>query len=79
MVIDENLLQNELDRTWEQLDQLPSHEKINVLQWTIVDVKRWALNDEVDDRVQGYAAMLDEAILYQITKAIDRLNSAEEQ
>ena len=78
-MIDENLLQNELSSTWEQLEMLPNNEKINVLQWIIVDVKRWALNDEVDDRVQGYAAMLDEAILYQITKAIDRLNSAEEQ
>ena len=37
--MDETLLMNELDRTWEQLDQLPTHEKINVLQWTIVDVK----------------------------------------
>ena len=78
-MIDENLLQNELSSTWEQLEMLPNNEKINVLQWIIVDVKRWALNYEVDDRVQGYAAMLDEAILYQITKAIDRLNSAEEQ
>ena len=78
-MIDENLLQNELSSTWEQLEMLPNNEKINVLQWIIVDVKRWALNDEVDDRVQGYAAMLDEAILYQITKAINRINSAEEQ
>ena len=78
-MIDENLLQNELSSTWEQLEMLPNNEKINVLQWIIVDVKRWALNDEVDDRVQGYAAMLDEAILYQITKAINRIHSAEEQ
>ena len=37
------------------------------------------MNDDVHDRVQGYAAMLDEAILYQITKAIDKISMTEEQ
>ena len=78
-MIDEESLRNDLDKTWDLLDQLPVNEQINILHWTIVDVKRWAMNDDVHDRVQGYAAMLDEAILYQITKAIDKISMTEEQ
>ena len=55
------------------LDELGKEALIQVIRWTINDVNSWANNDSVDDRVQGYAAMLEEAILYQITKELRKL------
>ena len=55
------------------LDELSNEALIQVIRWTINDVNSWANNDGVDGKVRGFAAMLEEAILYQITKELQKL------
>jgi len=55
------------------LDELSNEALIQVIRWTINDVNTWANNDGVNERVRGFAAMLEEAILYQITKELQKL------
>ena len=55
------------------LDELSNEALIQVIRWTIYDVNTWANNDGVNERVRGFAAMLEEAILYQITKELQKL------
>ena len=55
------------------LDELSNEALIQVIRWTINDVNTWANNDGVNERVRGFAAMLEEAILYQITKELQNL------
>ncbi len=56
--------------TWDELDK---EALMQVIRWTINDVNTWANNDSVDEKVRGFAAMLEEAILYQITKELQKL------
>lgn len=56
--------------TWDELDK---EALMQVIRWTINDVNSWANNDGVDGKVRGFAAMLEEAILYQITKELQKL------
>ena len=56
--------------TWDELDK---EALMQVIRWTINDVNTWANNDSVDGKVRGFAAMLEEAILYQITKELQKL------
>ena len=56
--------------TWDELDK---EALMQVIRWTINDVNSWAINDGVDGKVRGFAAMLEEAILYQITKELQKL------
>ena len=56
--------------TWDELDK---EALMQVIRWTINDVNSWANNDGVDGKVRGFAAMLEEAILYQITKELQTL------
>ena len=56
--------------TWDELDK---EALMQVIRWTINDVNSWANNDSVDGKVRGFAAMLEEAILYQITKELQKL------
>ena len=55
------------------LDELSNEALIQVIRWTINDVNTWANNDGVNESVRGFAAMLEEAILYQITKELQNL------
>ena len=55
------------------LDELGKEALIQVIRWTINDVNTWANNDGVNERVRGFAAVLEEAILYQITKELQKL------
>ena len=55
------------------LNELDKDALIQVIRWTINDVNTWANNEGVNEKVQGFAAMLEEAILYQITKELQKL------
>jgi hypothetical protein len=67
----------EIDEEYMQL--LNKDNLQTVLQWTITDLETWSSNDSVDERVQGFASMLLEAVRYQMKKQIDVLNKDEEQ
>ena len=55
----------------EYLQMLPRDSLQTVLQWTLADLENWSSNDSVDDKVQGFTAMLLEAVRYQMKKQID--------
>ena len=63
----------------EYLQMLPRDSLQTVLQWTLADLENWSSNDSVDDKVQGFTAMLLEAVRYQMKKQIDIINKGEEQ
>ena len=67
----------EIDEEYLQLLQKDSLQI--VLQWTLSDLENWSSNDSVDDKVQGFASMLLEAVRYQMKKQIDVINKGEEQ
>ena len=67
----------EIDEEYMQL--LNKDNLQTVLQWTLADLETWASNDSVDEKVQGFAFMLLEAVRYQMKKQIDVLNKDEEQ
>ena len=50
-----------------------------VISWTLRDLESWANNEQATERVQGFSAMLLEAVRYQMQKEIDKLNKQEEQ
>ena len=63
----------------EYLQMLPRDSLQTVLQWTLADLENWSSNDSVDDKVQGFTAMLLEAVRYQMKKQVDTINKGEEQ
>jgi len=67
----------EIDEEYLQLLQKDSLQI--VLQWTLSDLENWSSNDSVDEKVQGFAGMLLEAVRYQMKKQIDIINKGEEQ
>ena len=67
----------EIDEEYLQLLQKDSLQI--VLQWTLSDLENWSSNDSVDEKVQGFASMLLEAVRYQMKKQIDVINKGEEQ
>ena len=67
----------EIDEEYLQLLQKDSLQI--VLQWTLSDLENWSSNDSVDEKVQGFASMLLEAVRYQMKKQIDIINKGEEQ
>lgn len=73
----EEYTNQEIDTEYMQLLNKDSLQ--TVLQWTINDLETWSSNDNVTERVQGFASMLLEAIRYQMKKQIDILNKDEEQ
>ena len=73
----EEYTNQEIDTEYLQL--LPKDSLQTVLQWTLADLETWSSNDAVTDKVQGFAAMLLEAVRYQMKKQIDIINKGEEQ
>ena len=73
----EEYTNQEIDTEYIQL--LPKDSLQTVLQWTLRDLETWANNEEATEKVQGFSAMLLEAIRYQMQKQIDILNKQEEQ
>jgi len=60
------------DEDYLRLLNLSKDELITILTWTINDLDNWSKNPSVDDKVQGYSAMLLEAVWYQVSKAEDK-------
>ena len=73
----EEYTNQEIDTEYLQL--LPKDSLQTVLQWTLADLETWSSNDSVTEQVQGFAAMLLEAVRYQMKKQIDIINKGEEQ
>tara|TARA_R100001594_G_C3965986_1_gene246601 strand:+ start:244 stop:531 length:288 start_codon:yes stop_codon:yes gene_type:complete len=63
----------------EYLQMLPKDSLQTVISWTLRDLETWANNEQATEKVQGFSAMLLEAIRYQMQKQIDILNKQEEQ
>ena len=73
----EEYTNQEIDTEYIQL--LPKDSLQTVISWTLRDLETWANNEQATERVQGFSAMLLEAIRYQMQKQIDILNKQEEQ
>ena len=63
----------------EYLQTLSRDSLQTVISWTLRDLESWANNEQATERVQGFSAMLLEAVRYQMQKEIDKLNKQEEQ
>ena len=63
----------------ENLEMLNREDLIGVIKWTLNDLDSWANAKKARDGVSGFAAMLHEAVEYQIQKAVDVHNKSEEQ
>jgi len=64
----------------DKLDNLTTIQLRTVIKWTLADTKNAATNYEgLDERVKGWCAMLNEAIVYQIDKAVSSNTRKEEQ
>ncbi len=63
----------------EKLDELTNAQLRTVIKWTLADTHNAAKNYlGLDNRVKGWCAMLNEAIVYQIDKAVNK-NKREEE
>jgi hypothetical protein len=63
----------------DKLDNLTNTQLRTVIKWTLADTKNAAKNySGLDERVKGWCAMLNEAIEYQIDKAVSN-NTREEE
>ena len=62
----------------DQLDSLSEHPLRTVLLWTLRDLFNWQRNGSLPE-VSRFAAMLDEAVQYQISKAYKTNLKGEEQ
>jgi hypothetical protein len=63
----------------DKLDNLTNTQLRTVIKWTLADTKNAANNySGLDERVKGWCAMLNEAIEYQIDKAVNKNNREEE-
>lgn len=63
----------------EKLDELTNAQLRTVIKWTLADTHNAANNySGLEDRVKGWCAMLNEAIVYQIDKAVNK-NIREEE
>ena len=61
----------------EYLQTLSRDSLQTVISWTLRDLESWANNEQATERVQGFSAMLLEAVRYQMQKEIDKLNKQE--
>ena len=63
----------------DKLDNLTNTQLRTVIKWTLADTHNAANNySGLDERVKGWCAMLNEAIEYQIDKAVNKNNREEE-
>ena len=63
----------------EKLDELTNAQLRTVIKWTLADTHNAANNySGLDNKVKGWCAMLNEAIVYQIDKAVNK-NIREEE
>lgn len=63
----------------DKLDNLTNTQLRTVIKWTLADTKNAANNySGLDEKVKGWCAMLNEAIEYQIDKAVNKNNREEE-
>jgi len=63
----------------DKLDNLTNTQLRTVIKWTLADTKNAAKDySGLDERVKGWCAMLNEAIEYQIDKAVSN-NTREEE
>lgn len=63
----------------DKLDNLTNAQLRTVIKWTLADTQNAANNySGLDDKVKGWCAMLNEAIEYQIDKAVNK-NIREEE
>jgi hypothetical protein len=63
----------------DKLDNLTNTQLRTVIKWTLADTKNAAENySGLDKKVRGWCAMLNEAIEYQIDKAVSN-NTREEE
>jgi hypothetical protein len=63
----------------DKLDNLTNAQLRTVIKWTLADTYNAANNySGLDNRVKGWCAMLNEAIEYQIDKAVNK-NKREEE
>ena len=63
----------------DKLDNLTNTQLRTVIKWTLADTKNAAKDySGLDERVKGWCAMLNEAIEYQIDKAVSS-NTREEE
>lgn len=63
----------------ENLELLTRDDLIKIIEWTLNDLYNWSNAKEARDGVSGFAAMLHEAVEYQILKAVSIHNNSEEQ
>lgn len=64
----------------DKLQELNKQQLINIIKWTLNDTLNASQSYEgLDERVKGWCAMLNEAIIYQINKAYNTLVKGEEQ
>ena len=63
----------------DKLDNLTNAQLRTVIKWTLADTQNAANNySGLDEKVKGWCAMLNEAIEYQIDKAVNK-NKREEE
>jgi len=63
----------------DKLDNLTNTQLRTVIKWTLADTKNAAKNySGLDEKVKGWCSMLNEAIEYQIDKAVSN-NTREEE
>ena len=63
----------------DKLNNLTNKQLRTVIKWTLADTKNAANNySGLDELVKGWCAMLNEAIEYQIDKAVNKNNKEEE-
>ena len=63
----------------DKLDNLTNTQLRTVIKWTLADTNNAAKNySGLDEKVKGWCAMLNEAIEYQIDKAVNKNNREEE-
>jgi len=63
----------------DKLDNLTNTQLRTVIKWALADTKNAANNySGLDEKVKGWCAMLNEAIEYQIDKAVNKNNREEE-
>jgi|TARA_X000001382_G_scaffold125383_3_gene110771 hypothetical protein len=64
----------------DKLQQLEKVQLIQIIKWSLNDTENAATNYKgLDKRVKSWCAMLNEAIIYQIDKAYNKLVKGEEQ
>lgn len=54
----------------EVLFELEKEQLVTIILWTLRDLNFWATDKRVSQPVRGNAAMLEEAVRYQINKAV---------